>query len=361
MYTGEFMKINYARLINYRNFVDEEFYFSSDFEFILGDNAQGKTNLLEAIYLACMGKVYRARSPREAFHERKDPFRVELNFSQGSEDFEFVYTHKDKKPVISVNNIEIERRSELFGRFPMVLFSPEHLKVLREGPSYRRKFIDREISLVSPAYFYSLIQYQRLLRSRNILLKENFDPLEMDVYEEKLALYGKKIYKARGLFVEILNAQSKIVHEFISGGKEELCLSYKSSFQGVEDPRKRYREDRKKDLSLGYTSFGPQSDDMYIEIDKRDARRFASQGQVRIGSISIFFGLLPFITKQLEKKPLILLDDVFSELDRFRRHQLLELLQDYQVIISGTDLDGLDLSKIKDFNKTTIVEGRKYE
>ncbi|NLY36781.1 MAG: DNA replication and repair protein RecF [Tissierellia bacterium] len=354
------MRINYARLINYRNYADEEFFFSSDLEFILGDNAQGKTNLLEAIYLACTGKAFRARSSKEAFFNRKLPFRLELEFSQGEDKSKFIYTHKDNKPLIHVNNIQIERRSELFGRFPMVLFSPEHLRMLREGPSHRRNFFDREISLVSPSYFYSLVQYQRLLRSRNILLKENYDPLQMDVYEEKLALYGKKLYETRGLFVEALNEKSSRVHDFISGGKEVLNLSYKSSFAGVEDPRGRYREDRKKDLALGYTSFGPQGDDMYIEIDKKDARRFASQGQARIASLSIFFGLLPFISEQLDKKPLVLLDDVFSELDRFRRHQLLELLQDHQVILTTTDLDGLDVSHLKHFNKTTILEGKKY-
>lgn len=354
------MRINYARLINYRNYADEEFLFSSDLEFILGNNGQGKTNLLEAIYLACMGKAFRARTTREAFYDRKLPFRLELEFSHGEDKSRFIYTHKDKKPLIHVNNIQIERRSELFGRFPMVLFSPEHLRMLREGPSHRRNFFDREISLVSPSYFYSLVQYQRLLRSRNILLKEKYDPLQMDVYEEKLASYGKKIHETRGLFVEALNEKSTIVYDFISGGKEELDLSYRSSFTDVEDPRQRYKEDRKKDFALGYTSFGPQGDDMYIEIDKRDARRFASQGQARIGSLSIFFGLLPFIGEQLGKKPLILLDDVFSELDRFRRHQLLELLQDHQVLFTATDLDGLDLSHLKHFNKTTIVEGKKY-
>lgn len=352
------MRIHYAQLMNYRNYAQEEFFFSSDLEFILGDNAQGKTNLLEAIYLACMGKAFRARSPREVFFERQLPFRVELEFSHEGDRFRFVYTHKDKKPLIQVNHIEIERRSELFGRFPMVLFSPEHLRMLREGPSFRRNFLDREISLVSPSYFHHLIQYQKLLRSRNILLKENYDPLQMDVYEEKLADYGRKIFETRRNFVAALHEKSAEVHRFITGEKEELSLIYKSSLSGVEDLRGRYREERRKDQALGYTGFGPQGDDMLIEIDKRDARRFASQGQVRIGSLSIFFGLLPFIREELGKKPLILLDDVFSELDRTRRHQLLELLFDHQVLLTGTDLDGLDL-KTRHYHTTTISGGKR--
>lgn len=353
------MKLTQAHLINYRNYKEEEFYFDSDLEFILGDNAQGKTNLLEAIYLACMGKTFRGRTTREAFYDRKLPFRVELKFVQEDRTYDFVYTHRDKKPLLEVNNLKIERRSELFGRFPMVLFSPEHLNMIREGPSYRRSFFDREISLVSPGYFHDLIQYQRLLKSRNILLKENFDPIEMDVYEEKMAHYGLRLYETRKEFVARLSEKSGEIHGFISGGREKLELIYKSNIAGIEDLRSSYKEDRKKDLSLGYTTFGPQADDMLIVINGRDARRFASQGQVRIASLSIFFGLLPFIEEMLDKKPIILLDDVFSELDRFRRHQILDLLRNHQVILTGTDLDGLDLSKLSNYKITTIEEGRK--
>lgn len=352
------MKVNYAHLRNFRNYEEEEFFFDSDLEFILGDNAQGKTNLLEAIYLACMGKAFRTRTRREAFYDRKLPFRVELKFTHGEDDYRFVYSHKDTKPLIEVNNLEIERRSELFGRFPMVLFSPEHLSMVREGPAYRRRFFDREISLVSPSYFHDLIQYQKLLKSRNVLLKERFDPIEMDVYEEKLAHYGTRLYESRKKFIARLLENASQVHDFISGGKEKLELVYKSSYEGVEDIRARYKEDRRKDISLGYTSFGPQGDDMQIIINGRDARRFASQGQVRIASLSIFFGLLPFIETMLDKKPIILLDDVFSELDRFRRHQILDLLKDHQVLISGTDLDGLDLSQLSKYKITTIGEGK---
>lgn len=356
---GEYMRIKRALLLNYRNYQEEEFFFDSDLEFIVGNNAQGKTNLLEAIYLASMGKTFRGRTTREAFYDRKLPFRVELDFSQDQEDFSFVYTHRDKKPHIEVNRLKIERRSELFGRFPMVLFSPEHLNIVREGPAYRRNFLDREISLVSPSYFQNLIHYQKLLRSRNVLLRENFDETQMEVYEEKLAHYGKKLTETRESFIDRLNLSSGRLHGFMSGEKEELLLVYRSNLKELEDIKKAYREDRARDIALGYTSLGPQADDMKIFIDKKDAKRFASQGQVRIASISIFFGLLDFVETSLKKKPLVLLDDVFSELDKFRRHQLLKLLSSHQIILTGTDLDGLDLSKIENYKITTIEEGRK--
>ncbi len=353
------MRIKRARLINYRNYLDEEFFFDSDIEFIIGDNAQGKTNLLEAIYLACMGKTFRGRSTREAFYDRKLPFRVELDFKEEGENYSFIYTHRDKKPYLELNNLAIERRSQLFGSFPMVLFSPDHLNIIREGPSYRRNFLDREISLVSPLYFQNLIQYQRLLKSRNILLKENFDPVQMEVYEEKLAHYGKKLFETRRDFIDRLDLNSRRLQAFISGEREELSLSYRSNIEELDNLKEAYRETRKKDISLGYTSLGPQADDMLVMINGGDARRFASQGQVRIASLSIFFGLLDFIEETLEKKPLVLLDDVFSELDRFRRHQIVKLLGDHQIILTGTDLDGLDLSQIENYKITTIGEGRK--
>lgn len=355
------MKITKAKLIHYRNYIEEEVEFPSQLEFILGRNAQGKTNLLEAIYLACIGKAFRARTSREAFYERKEAFHVELFFLEGNREYHFIYTHKDKKPQLSVNRLPIERRSELFGLFPMVLFSPEHMRMVREGPAYRRTFFDREISLVSRTYFHELIRYQKLLRSRNILLKENYDPFQMDVYEEKMASYAKGIFEKRQSFVQWLEEKSAEIHSFLSGGKEELRLSYRSSLQGVDDLRKRFKNDREKDKSLGYTSFGPQSDDMQIEIDGKDARRYASQGQARIASLSIFFGLIPFIEEEVEKKPIILLDDVFSELDRFRRHQLLDLLQNHQILLTSTDLDGLDLSQLGEYHTTNIEEGRKLQ
>ena len=355
------MKITKAKLIHYRNYKEEEFSFPSDLEFILGRNAQGKTNLLEAIYLACIGKAFRARTSREAFFDRKEAFHVELFFLEGERENHFVYTHKDKLPKLSVNRLPIERRSELFGLFPMVLFSPEHMRMVREGPAYRRTFFDREISLVSRSYFHKLIRYQKLLRSRNILLKEQFDPFQMDVYEEKMAQYAKSIYEKRKTFVERLEEKSAEIHSFLSGGKEKLTLTYKSSLQDVEEIGKRYKEDREKDKALGYTSFGPQSDDMQIEINGKDARRFASQGQARIASLSIFFGLIPFIEEEVEKKPIILLDDVFSELDRFRRHQLLDLLKNHQILLTSTDLDGLDLRRLGEFHTSIIEEGRKLQ
>lgn len=355
------MKITKARVLNYRNYQEEEFVFPSDLEFILGRNGQGKTNLLEAIYLACIGKAFRARTSREAFYERKEAFHVELFFHEGDREYHFIYTHKDKHPKLSVNRLPIERRSELFGIFPMVLFSPEHMRMVREGPAYRRTFLDREISLVSRTYFHELVAYQKLLRSRNILLKESYDPYQMDVYEEKMAGYAQGIYEKRKLFIQRLQEKSSSIHLFLSEGKEKLSLTYKSSLDAGQDVRKRYKEDREKDKNLGFTSFGPQSDDMQMDIDGKDARRFASQGQARIASLSIFFGLIPFIEEEVGKKPIILLDDVFSELDRFRRHQLIELLHNHQILLTSTDLDGLDLQRFGEYHKTMIEEGRKLQ
>ncbi len=358
------MKIQRAKLINYRNYKSEDFEFRDGINFILGNNAQGKTNLLESIYLACTGRSFRTGRIKELFHLTTEPFFVELNFVE-NEDSKFVYKNKDKKPLIIVNNFEIRGRSELFGKFPMILFSPAHLLMVSEGPNKRRKFLDREISLIDKSYFINLLYYNKYLSSRNKLLREEkFDTKLIEIYEEKLSEYAFEIIKKRIEFTQKLSSYSEKIHSYFTGNNEKLKISYSDEqyWKNLENYDKilqyyvqKHRENRIRDLRTKRTNFGPHLHDLNIEIDGKEIRKFASQGQLRLSAITIFFSLIPFIEEELGKKPIILLDDVFSELDKTRKAKLLEVLDGYQTIITATDLDGVPI-KIENIQNIIEIE-----
>ncbi|PID82582.1 MAG: DNA replication/repair protein RecF [Clostridiales bacterium] len=358
------MKIQRAKLINYRNYKSEDFEFREGINFILGNNAQGKTNLLESIYLACTGRSFRTNRIKELFNSGTEPFFVELKFSD-SDDSKFIYLNKENRPSIKVNNFEIKGRSELFGRFPMILFSPIHLLMVSEGPNKRRKFLDREISLIDKNYFINLLYYNKYLSSRNKLLREEkFDERLIEIYEEKLSEYAFKIIKKRIEFTEKLNSYSQEIHSYFTENNEKLKITY-SEHQNwknnqkydkiIQDYVQKHRENRRRDIKTKRTNFGPHLHDLNIDIDGREIRKFASQGQLRLSAITIFFSLIPFIEEELGKKPIILLDDVFSELDKSRKTKLLEVLDGYQTIITATDLDGVPI-KIENIKNIIEIE-----
>lgn len=353
------MKLERARLYHVRNYHDEVFFFSPGLNLILGNNAQGKTNLLEAVYIACIGKAFRTNRLREIQMIGQTQYELRLIFNDGRRDWDFRLRGNGSERTMELDQQKLDKRSQLFGHFPMILFSPEHLKMVREGPAARRAFLDREMSLQSKAYFHELIRYNKVLGARNVILKDSQPDYAMiDVYDEQLVRYGTAVYERRKQFIEELSRQAGQIHHEFSGGAEQLVITYESNLNKPDDYLSKLRQTRARDQRQGTTGYGTHLDDMQIILNDIDVRRFGSQGQVRLSALSIFLALTGFIERQLGTKPIILLDDVFSELDRQRKANVLERLADYQTLITATDTDGLDQALIEAAHTITINDGK---
>ena len=352
------MKLEKARLYHVRNYQDEVFFFHPGLNLILGNNAQGKTNLLESVYIACIGKAFRTSRLKDILKLGETQYELRLIFNDNQTDWDFRLRGNARERVMELNNQRIENRAQLFGRFPMVLFSPEHLRMVREGPAARRGFLDREMSLQSKVYFYELIRYNKTLAERNALLKmPDFDLALMDIYDEQLVTSGRTLHERRKVFLERLNEEAARIHHEFTGGAEQLRLHYESDLAKPFDPLQKLRETRGRDRKLGTTGFGIHLDDFAIDIGGIDVRRFGSQGQVRLSALSIFLGLSDLIEDILQTKPMILLDDVFSELDRERKANVLQRLAGFQTLITATDTDGLAEAAIQTANIIHIHDG----
>lgn len=361
MYAGEQMILRNIHLKDYRNYGKESFSFDRQLQIILGNNAQGKTNLLEAVYLVCMGRSFRSPRLRETYGDFRNPFELSYLFEEDGRELRLELRAGEKSGMsMELNHVKLERRSDLFGLFPMVLFSPDHLRTFTQGPSLRRAFLDREISLVSRAYFHQLVRYNKTLLARNALLKSDVvDIRQLEVYEEALSVYGLDVTKRRGAFLQKLSSYARSMHERLTSGSEELAMTYHGC--GAHDSEEylfNLQQNRERDRRVGFTGYGPHADDLRISLNGKDLRKYGSQGQIRLGALSVYFSLVPFIEEQLEIKPILLLDDVFSELDRQRRNQLLEIFTQHQKIITATDLDGLDSSLCERVGTIWIEGGR---
>ncbi|NMB03739.1 MAG: DNA replication/repair protein RecF [Tissierellia bacterium] len=353
------MKLERARLYHVRNYQDEVFFFSPGLNLILGNNAQGKTNLLESIYIACIGKAFRTNRLRDIMMIGQTQYELRLIFSDSRRDWDFRLRGNGNERMMMLDNQKLDKRSQLFGHFPMVLFSPEHLKMVRDGPAARRAFLDREMSLQSKAYFHELIRYNKVLSARNVILKDQHpDPAMLDVYDEQLVRYGTSVYERRKQYVEQLALKAAEIHSEFSAGAETLQVNYDSDLNKTEDYLDKLLQTRQRDQKQGTTGFGVHLDDMNITINDKDVRRFGSQGQVRLSALSIFLALTGFIEQGLGIRPIILLDDVFSELDRQRKQNVMDRLADYQTLITATDTDGLDQTMIDQAQIIMISDGK---
>ncbi|WP_459129475.1 DNA replication/repair protein RecF [Guggenheimella bovis] len=338
------MKLLKARLYQVRNYQDEFFSFDPNINLIIGKNAQGKTNLLEAVYLACTGKPFRTSRTKDMISFGKERMELRLIFESFGKEKDFRYQLDKKSHLFHINQVSFSSRAELFGNFPMVLFSPDHLKMVREGPSERRDFLDREISFLSKTYFYKLLRYQKLLSERNALLRsERVDETLLSVYDEGMSEANAFLFEKRKDFLQKLAEVAKETHRKISSGREELALSYESDGFSEFSLSERLKRKRSQELRMRTTTEGIHLDDFRVELNGIDVRRFGSQGQQRSAALSIFLSLIPFIESQTKESPIILLDDVFSELDELRQEQILEHVQNHQVLISTTDVGKIQL------------------
>lgn len=315
----------------------------------VGANARGKTNLLEAVYFAGVGKSFRTPRDRELIKNDRDRAFIELSAQKDgvTEKIKIIIDRAVNKSV-SINGLPITRMSELMGVCPVVLFCPDGLKIVKDAPADRRRFMDISLCQISKAYFAALSQYGKILLSRNRLLKSGgATDNTLAPWDELLSDVGAKIIKSRRGFIRQLAPFAADRHAFLSGGSEKLTLEYDGvSGESADDIKrellKGFERDRENDYRLKYTHTGPHKDDIIIAVDGVDVRAYGSQGQQRTAALAMKLAEMQLLTKVIGTSPILLLDDVFSELDKNRRLKLIEGLSGFQSIITATDSTDFD-------------------
>ena len=337
------MIIKSIELKNFRNYEELNLNLDGGTNILYGDNAQGKTNILESIYVSGTTKSHKGSRDKEMirFGENEAHIRTMVEKNQMSYQID-MHLKKNRSKGIAINGVPIRKASELFGVLNMVFFSPEDLNIIKNGPSERRRFLDSEICQLDKIYLSDLTKYNKVLNQRNKLLKDMvFHPdLEntLSVWDMQLISYGRRIISRRRRFVEELNEIVRGIHESISGGREQLTLTYEPDIEEAffEDELNRAKE---KDRKYCSTSVGPHRDDISFFIGDIDIRKFGSQGQQRTSALSLKLSEIELVKRCIHDTPVLLLDDVLSELDSNRQNYLLNSIGNIQTIISCTGLD----------------------
>ncbi|MCR4622745.1 MAG: DNA replication/repair protein RecF [Clostridiales bacterium] len=347
------MRIESITLKNFRNYVQACIQPCEGVTVLAGANAQGKTNVLEAIHLCCTGRSHRTPRDKEMIRAGQDECYVKVAGvrNDGSHEVEVAIGQQGRRR-IKVNGAQVSRSGEMLGHITGVMFSPEDLRMIKDGPAERRRFIDMELSQLRPRYYYSLQRYNRALKQRNALLKEIAAGAQreecLDPWDSALAFTGAEIMHLRKWFVDMLLGFAAEVHSDVSGGSERLCLAYEPDARLCsipEETRDAYltglTEKRASDIKRQATCIGVHRDDMGVFINGDDARFFASQGQVRTCALSLKLSEIEMMRADSGEAPVLMLDDVMSELDPERRRQLVKRLNGVQTIITCTDRDDL--------------------
>lgn len=344
------MHVSSITLNNFRNYEKQNIQFINGTNIFCGDNAQGKTNILEAVYLFCRGKGIRAKQDTELIKFGSDFFRIEMDFFGGGRKFNGVFVvDKSGKKSIKINNVTITRLSTLMSYFNVVFFTPEDLGLVKGAPSQRRRFIDSALSQLYTGYLTSLITYNRTLMQKNSLLKEmrragKYEDPTLEIWNSALASEGIKIMNYRLEFVKILNRIAAAIQEDISG--EMLKIRYNSGINIKDFTYNEYLEylnsHASGEIEFGAAKFGIQRDDIDILINDKDVRMYASQGQQRTTALALKIAQADYINEIKEEYPVLLLDDIMSELDINRRKYLWNKIMDKQVLITCTDTDMIE-------------------
>lgn len=355
------MKISNIELINYRNYEHALINFSDGLNIIEGKNAQGKTNLVEAVYFCAVGKSFKTSKEKDIINWAKDLAKIKITIQKeiGQKTIEFIFS-KNAKKTIKIDGIPIKKIGELMGELNAVFFAPDELKLIKDSPEDRRRFMDVSLSQTYKDYFYTLSNYNKILQSRNKALKTYNDPQSLkqilNIYNLQMAESMLKIKKYRKRFVEKLNPYADMVHGYLTNKKESLSLEY----QGIEQDQKekiieKLNECFEKDSKLGYTTFGCHRDDIKVCVNNVDVRAFGSQGQQRTSALSMKLAELEIIKQDTSKVPILILDDVLSELDQERKQRLLKFCSKAQTLLTCTDFN-FDIEHNKIIIKNGNVE-----
>ncbi len=337
------MILKSVALSHFRNYSDMYLEFDKGTNIFYGDNAQGKTNILESVYVSATSRSHKGSKDRELIQFDQEESHIRTVVERDGLDYQIdMHIKKNRSKGIAINKVPIKKASELFGILNIVFFSPEDLNIVKNGPSERRKFLDMELCQLDKIYLYHLTKYNKVLSQRNKLLKDiSFKPELKDtlsVWDMQLIEYGKKIIESRKRFIEELNIVVRNIHRDISGNKEELNLCYEPD---VDENciEMEILKNQERDLRFGMTSAGPHRDDMSFMIHGVDIRKFGSQGQQRSCALSLKLSEIELVKKKIGQTPVLMLDDVLSELDSSRRNFLLSSIHDIQTLITCTGLD----------------------
>lgn len=343
------MIINNLSFENFRNLQDKKISFNKNMNVIYGDNAEGKTNLLEALWLFCGGHSFRNNKESELIKFNEDFYKLRAEFYSNNreQNAEIRYIENKNKKQVFINDIEKKSSSYLTEVFSSVVFFPDHLDLIKDTKSKRRKFLDTAICQQNVKYATKLSLYNKTLKQRNTLLKDIYIHKELkdtvSIWDEYLSIYGAKIIKERYEYIKKLKEIAKKYHFGISNNKEELNLTYLSDVEINEtyDIKKikeelyiKLNESLNDDIRYGHTNIGPHRDDMLVEINNISAKTFASQGQQRSAVLSLKLSEAELLYIKNDERPIILLDDVLSELDNKRQDYLLNEIKDYQVFVT---------------------------
>ncbi len=342
------MHITRIQLTNFRNYTSLELAPCEGVTVLVGDNAQGKTNALEAVYLTCTGRSHRTRQDRELV-KWGEPFcsvHVDAVRRDGSHDVEIIIPETGRRK-LKISGQDVSRSGELMGHVTGVLFAPEDLRTVKDGPAERRRFIDMALSQLRPAYYYALQRYMRALKQRNEVLKAaQFNPsmrATLPSWDEQLAAACVEVMRHRTDYIARLSAAAAETHEHIALGREKLKIEYRPSAEAddVESVLSALSAARETDLKRQTTSVGAHRDDILLLVGDKDVRAFGSQGQQRTAALAMRLSELTVMTAEMGEAPILMLDDVMSELDPSRRRQLLSHLSGIQTLVTCTDMDDL--------------------
>ncbi len=360
------MRIKNLNLKNFRNYADERIEFSDGLNVIYGRNAQGKTNCAEAVYYLCTGTSPRARRDKQLIRRGEDYAEISACAEGRYGAVEIYAKITENGREIRVNGNKIARNADILGNLYSVFFSPQELRLIQDGPEERRRFLNVSISQLSRPYYIALIRYNRILEQRNNLLKDkNLNTVFelLPVWDGELSKYAATIARRRADFIEQLAPVAAEIHSALTEGAERLEIRPEKKYKGSEEELKEriyteLSENYERDIRLGFTASGPHRDDVEIEIDGADAKSYASQGQTRTAALSVKLAEVEIFKRLSGEYPVLVLDDVMSELDLPRRKKLVSYTQGLQTVLTCTHAErvlyGLETHKIR-------IEGGKVK
>lgn len=353
------MIIKSLELQDYRNYDSLNLAFDKGTNILYGDNAQGKTNILEAIYVSATTKSHKGSKDKDIVNFYKEEAHIRTFLEKDGVDTRVdMHLRKSKSKGIAIDGQKLKKAADLLGICNVVFFSPEDLSIIKDGPAERRRFVDMELCQLDGFYLYNLNHYNKIVNQRNKLLKDMyFNPDLKDtlnIWDSQLVSFGSKIIERRKLFVEQLNEIIYDIHKRLSGDKEEIQIQYEPDVE-IADFEKKIQQNQEKDIKLKQTTVGPHRDDFSFIVADVDIRKFGSQGQQRTAALSLKLSEIELVKKITKDTPILLLDDVLSELDSNRQNYLLNSIGDIQTIITCTGLEEFVNNRFE-INKVYKVE-----
>lgn len=355
------MFIESIELLNYRNYSQLHMEFHEGTNVLYGDNAQGKTNILEAVYVCCTTKSHKSSKDKEIIQFGEDESHIKLQVRRDGVPYRIdMHLKKNKAKGVAVNGVPIRKASELFGIVNVIFFSPEDLNIIKNGPAERRRFVDLELCQLNKLYVYNLVQYNKVVIQRNKLLKEiEYQPSlkeTLDVWDIQLARYGKELIRFRRQFIDELNQIIHDIHFHLSGEREDLVIQYEPNV-AADQFEESLIKNRFSEIRQKLTLTGPHRDDLNFIVNGTDIRRYGSQGQQRTAALALKLAEIELVKKTVKDYPVLLLDDVLSELDSKRQEHLLSEINHIQTVITCTGLDDFVNSRFRMDKIFKIVEG----